>query len=459
MKHVIIIPDRVTSKRLSAVEMARRLSSAGNRITFIGEGGDYKQIEDFDYIRLDLALSKLVSGIPPGFGESRGQGKDPANQIMRSEKQDAVLEEAAHLNPLHSVLEKLSPDILLIDVEAHVYVLAALALNYPVALFNVFFNMRKYPAMPPLHTDIIPGRGLAGYPLMIELSWMRFRLSKFIHNKKDRIKHGDRARLSLFRRYAKLLGLRLSDHVECYQWLIPFAYRGLPTLVLNPKEMEFLFRPHPSTTYVGPMISSKRSNLPFLPEGGEKGSGIKHLLDSYRNDRKGRRLVYCSFGCFFEGSDTAFWKKLLIAFDKTGWDVILAFGNRLKTDSLGEVPNNIHCLEFAPQLDILSVADCAVIHGGMTTVYECILFEVPMLIYPFKVNDQLGTAARALYHQIGMVGNRDKDRPEDIREQVHQAMSDQVMREKIRQMKRIINAYDKNNTVAEAVERIIKKVD
>ena len=61
MKHLVIIPDGVTSKRLSAIEMARRLRDAGYRITFIGRGGDYDQIDGFDYFRLDLKLDSKTT--------------------------------------------------------------------------------------------------------------------------------------------------------------------------------------------------------------------------------------------------------------------------------------------------------------------------------------------------------------------------------------------------------------
>lgn len=457
MKHVVIIPDGVASKRISAVEMARRLRSAGYRITFIGKGGDYTQIDDFDYLRLDLELHMLVPGSSSASAEPYGSGKSSGN-IPKSMEKQAGDPKVAHVNSFHSLLKKLSPDLLLIDIEAHVFVLAALAMNIPVALFSVFFNLRKYPSMPPLHTDIIPGRGLTGHSIIIELAWIRFRISKLVSNMRDKIKSGGKDRVSLFSNHARKLGLRLADHVEYYQWLIPFLYRELPVLVLNPKEMEFPFRPHHTTSYVGPMICTDRSCLPFLPGRGKQASDSKKLLDSYRKRQDKRRLIYCSFGSFFKGDDKTFWLKLVEAFKDTGWDVIFALGNRLNPDSLGEMPENIHCLKFAPQMDIMPVADCAIIHAGMTTVYECVRYEVPMVIYPFKVNDQMGTAARAVYHKIAISGSRGKDSPEDIRGHVEQAMSDQEMLRNISRMRQHITSYEENNAVAGAVDQIFEVV-
>ncbi|MBT8354908.1 MAG: hypothetical protein KJO60_10320 [Desulfofustis sp.] len=430
MKHLVIIPDRVTSKRLSAVEMARRLSDAGYRITFIGKGGDYSQIDKFDYFRFDPEQTSTTT-------DSESSANEP-------------------VHPLHLLLEELSPDLLVIDIEMHEFVLAALASKFPVILFSVFFNMRKHKSMPPLHYDIVPGRGVTGFAFTIELAWLRFRLSKFISNQREKFKRRGKDKISKLENYAEMLGLRLADHVVFYQWLIPFLYCDLPVLVLNPIEMEFPFHPHYLISYVGPMICSDRANLPFIPKTVESGHDIENLLDSYRQRREEQRLIYCSFGCFFGGNDLKFWQKLVEALGSTGWDVIFALGNRLKAEVLGNIPSNIHCLQFAPQMDILSVADCAVIHAGMTTVYECILWEVPMVVYPFRVNDQMGTAARVVYHRLGLRGSREKDSPADIRNHIERAINDQAIKEDIGRMRNQIETYRKKNVVADAVKRIFE---
>ena len=428
MKHLVIIPDGVTSKRLSAVEMARRLRDAGYQITFIGKGGDYSQIDGFDYFRLDLKID------------------------FKTADSQSFVSDSGH--PLHVLLDKISPELLLIDVEMHPYVLAAIASKFPVALFSVFFNMMKHRSMPPLHYDIVPNRGVTGRAFMIELAWLRFRLSKFIIYQLKKIKHRGNDQISKYAKSASKLGLHLADHVDYYQWLIPFVYRHLPVLVLNPIEIEFKFRPHGMVSYVGPMICSDRAQLPFLTNSSEISHNLSDLLDSYRRNPQGRRLIYCSFGCFFGGDDRQFWHKLVEAFENTSWDVIFAFGNRLKPKDLGSIPTNFYCQEFAPQMDILEVADCAVIHAGMTTVYECVLSETPMVVYPFKVNDQMGTAGRVVYHHIGLRGNREKDSPTDIRNQVNQAMNDRLLKDNIGRMKKQIETYKKRNAVADAVRRI-----
>jgi MGT family glycosyltransferase len=220
-------------------------------------------------------------------------------------------------------------------------------------------------------------------------------------------------------------------------------------------EMEFPLREPDGSTYVGPMICTDRSNLPFLPESGKPSAKLDELLDRYRNERPGRHLVYCSFGSYFGGDDTAFLKKLAAAFTGMEWDAIFALGNRLKPAQLGELPENVHCFSFAPQMEILEISDCAVIHGGMTTAYECIYFEVPMVVYPFKVNDQLGTAARIHYHGLGLLGDRGRDSSSIMRNHISEVLGNLTIKGNLERMKLRLSRYAEENPAAQAIERII----
>ena len=456
VKHLVIIPDSVKSKRISAVGLALRLYKAGYRITFVGPGGGYSQIDIFDYRRVDLRFGQETGTPPESYQKFGKTGLWFWQHQNRCTRQAEVIE-AVNTKTFQSSIEDLSPDLLLIDVEAHPYILSSISQNLPVALFSVFFNLWKRPGVPTLHSDIVPGKGLAGKPLLIEWQWLRFRLWKWIINKRNFLLSGGMDWLSLLRCYAESLGLKLEQHVDLYQWLIPCLYEHLPTLVLNPGEMEFPLRQPSGITYVGPMLCTNRSKLAFLPETENPLLKLEELLDGYRNGRPDKCLIYCSFGAYFSGDDIPFLKKLAMAFIGTDWDVIIALGNRVGLNKLGALPENVLCVGFAPQMEILSVSDCAVIHGGMTTVYECIHYGVPMVLYPFKVNDQLGTAARIQYHQLGLVGNRSKDSTSKIRERIAKAMGDRLIRNNSERLRQNISRYTDEKIAAKSVENIITK--
>jgi UDP:flavonoid glycosyltransferase YjiC (YdhE family) len=104
---------------------------------------------------------------------------------------------------------------------------------------------------------------------------------------------------------------------------------------------------------------------------------------------------------------------------------------------------------------ILEVADCAVIHGGMTSVYECIYHQVPMVVYPFDVNDQLGTAARVDYHRIGVVGDRSVDDQALIRQHVQTALGDPAIRSNLERFERCIEACSTGKRLEQAVDSLL----
>jgi zeaxanthin glucosyltransferase len=456
MKHIIIIASSVTSKRISAVELARRLHKAGYRVTIAGSGGDYTHIDDFEYFQVDIKHCCPEANPPEVYCRFGKTGRLMWQHLNRRLRKAEIIR-ASNAQPFQTMLVELNPDLVLLDVEEHYCILAALPLDIPVGLFSVFFNLWKRPKVPPLHSDVVPGKKLSGQALLIELLWLRFRFWKWFFSKRDFLLQGAMDERSLFSSYAESLGLELREHVDFYQWLIPFAYRSLLTLVLNPQEMEFPLREPAGTIYVGPMICTDRSRLPFLPEAGKPSSKLDELLDRYRNGRPDRHLVYCSFGSYFGGDDTAFLKKLAASFKDMEWDAVFALGDRLKPAQLGNLPDNVHCFAFAPQMEILEISDCAVIHGGMTTAYECIHFLVPMVVYPFNMNDQLGTAARISYHGLGLLGDRVRDSSSRMRNHISKAMGDPTIRGNLERMKLHLSRYADDNLAAQAVGRMLMK--
>lgn len=454
--HIVIVPDSIISKRISAVEMARRLRRAGYRITLLGPGGDYEEIDGFDYLRVDLKLNVPRARFEvalPGFGGLRTWF---ATYAERHRRRDEIVK-AVDILAYRELLKKLSPDLLLIDIEAHSYIIPAITLPTRLAVFSVFFNLFKSSEIPPLHTNIIPGQGLRGKSFAITCGWLRFRFWKWVRYQLESFRHCGVDQLSLFRHYCRQCGVRWQDQLDCYQWLIPFLYRRLPTMVLNPLEMEFTGTPSASTAYVGPMICTNRAQLPFLPNKGTLQPELQSLVDAHRQIAGTRRLVYCGFGSFFSGDDTGFLKRLIAAAESREWYMFIALGGRVKPEVLGTLPANVTCLGFAPQMELLSVADVAVIHGGMTSVYECIHHGVPMVVYPFATNDQHGTAARVAKFGIGIVGNRSEDNAAGIGNRIERILDDDTIQKRITLMQRHLVRYEEENTVAEAVNWLMAK--
>jgi len=124
-------------------------------------------------------------------------------------------------------------------------------------------------------------------------------------------------------------------------------------------------------------------------------------------------LVYCSFG-----SQIANYPvpkqilrdiiKLLALSDR--YQVVASMGSSDEALYIQNQYPSVIALKTVPQLDVLRGAAATITHGGLGTIKEAIMCEVPMLVIPFD-NDQPGNAKRVNYHKLGMVLERTQFSP------------------------------------------------
>ncbi len=141
--------------------------------------------------------------------------------------------------------------------------------------------------------------------------------------------------------------------------------------------------------------------------------------------------------------------------DRPDWDVVVGLGSRLDPSDLGPIPGNAHPLRWAPQLEILAQADCAIHHGGISTINECIAHGVPMVLYPFDFMDQPGNAARVSYHGIGDVGDRDQDSAATIRQRIERLLADPDVAVRLAALGQALAAHDASGTAVAYIERAL----
>jgi MGT family glycosyltransferase len=168
-----------------------------------------------------------------------------------------------------------------------------------------------------------------------------------------------------------------------------------------------------------------------------------------------RPLLYCSLGSHWS-VDQGFLRKVLDVFvRRPGWDLVLGLGSKLDPEAMGPVPENALVLSWAPQLEILAVADGAITHGGITTINECIAYSVPMLVYSTEHVDQNGCAARIEYHGLGVVGDKNGDSPHDIERNIERLLSDSTIRENVSAMNRRLTEVERSGVAVSTVESLV----
>ncbi len=133
------------------------------------------------------------------------------------------------------------------------------------------------------------------------------------------------------------------------------------------------------------------TSLEFQPDGAKLGDKFKFIGPSIydRKDAvefsferiKGKKLVYISLGTIVN-ERLGFYKECIKAFSKSDYNILIAVGNKLNKNNLGQTPANIIIENYVPQIEVLKCANLFISHGGMNSVSEALFFGVPLLIIP-----------------------------------------------------------------------------
>jgi MGT family glycosyltransferase len=94
-----------------------------------------------------------------------------------------------------------------------------------------------------------------------------------------------------------------------------------------------------------------------------------------------RPLLYVSLGTFWKQSADIY-RAVIEAFGGSQIQVLITGRERVPEDVLRSLPANFHVREHVDQIAVLRRADAFITHGGMNSVCEALLAEVPMLVCP-----------------------------------------------------------------------------
>jgi MGT family glycosyltransferase len=142
-----------------------------------------------------------------------------------------------------------------------------------------------------------------------------------------------------------------------------------------------IFQPHAGAfdesrfKFVGPSLPNSRDTRPFPYE--ELG---------------GQPLLYISLGTVYNDRGT-FFRACKEAFANTDWQVVMAVGQNIDLQDLEDIAGNFLVLDTVPQIEILKRASLFITHGGMNSVSEALIHNVPMLVVP-QGGDQFWIAKR-----------------------------------------------------------------
>lgn len=417
MAKILCITTGLTGILNASFELTSRLQSMGHTVVCASpaEVQDKVDAQGFEYLQLGSVNYDPAPAIPAYSGALR-KVKRWSHKLLNVRKRRKQAVDALGMNTFLDQMEVLKPELVIVDIELHEHIMALFTAKHNVLLLSQWFSTWDGKGLPPIQSDIIPGNGYAGSEKGMQRSWRKVRRSrsKIFLKKKLNTVYTDRR--SILQKYAKEVGFPREFMRKNY-WPGPFSYEGLPVISMTAEGLEFAHDKRPGLTYVGPMVYADRKEAAISEA---LDNELKAIFDLKQQTNK--KLIYCSVSTFSQG-DTAFLKRVIEAVKGLdNWLLMISLGGKIKKEELGDLPKSVYAFDRVPQLSVLKQADLSINHGGIHTINECLHFRVPMLVYSGKRSDQNGCAARVHFHGLGLMADKDKDRPEDIKRKISEML-------------------------------------
>jgi zeaxanthin glucosyltransferase len=453
MAEIVFVARGMMSPLNASLALCRRLQSAGHQITYVSHDDidDVVGANGFSFVRLEEDRSIRDDAM----AESR---RNPVKWLrtMRSARN-----RSARLDEIERVIGALNPDLLIIDIEMHYAIIATASLRIPTVLAMNWFSVYRRPGFPPPGSRNIPDQTIGG-KRAAQSEWRAVRLRGLGARARHKIGRGgigDLLRPIGYGTYhyadlkavARARGYPLRDETDRRQWLRPYTYTRYPVVCFNALEMELPHVPPPNLEYVGPMVDLQRVEPRVTGEALARWETVrKHRL----SEASGRPLVYCTLGSYW--ADLAFLRMIVDTFTRRSeWDLILGLGRQTSRADFGHLPENVTVLEWAPQLEVLALADVAINHAGVTSVNEAISLGVPIIAYSPDLTDQDGVAARIAYHGLGVAAEWDTKDPARLEQHIEHVLDHEPYQLNVQAMREAFRRYESDRVAEVAIERFL----
>ncbi|MFK8164658.1 MAG: nucleotide disphospho-sugar-binding domain-containing protein [Lewinella sp.] len=447
MGHIFIVTTGLTGILNASFEMARRLRAAGHEVTLgaprpVGDRVTAQGLnfEEFPFINTDPA---------PSLPASAGKFGRMWRRFIYQKQRRATALESYRPHAFKKTVDRLNPDLILIDIELHEYIFAAYGMDRNFVLLSQWYSTWYQPGLPYLLTDVIPGIGERGTPEAIAAHWEAVKRQRTKMFRKMATLSFGTDRRSVLLALAKESGFAF-EYIRENWWPGVFSYAELPVITMTPFEMEFPHELRPGLHYVGPMVHEGRVEKAAVSH---EGKDIEELLTETK--ASGAKLMLCTLSTMMAG-DVSFLQRLFDAVaERPDWQLLVGLGGQLDPATLGKIPENVHTFSYVPQLRVLRQADLSINHAGIHTIHECIHFGVPMLIYSGKQSDQPGCAARVHHHGLGLMADKDEDEVTTISGNIERVLTDGAFREKVLVMQAACRAYADNGVLEKSVVKFL----
>jgi MGT family glycosyltransferase len=133
--------------------------------------------------------------------------------------------------------------------------------------------------------------------------------------------------------------------------------------------------------------------------GGLHAADARPSVDFPWEQLDGRPLIYASLGTAQNRLLHVF-RAIAEACSHLPMQLVLSMGGGADPAELGKLPGNPLVVKFAPQLQLVELADLVITHAGMNTTIETLAQGKPMVAIPIT-NDQTSVATRIAWSGCG----------------------------------------------------------
>lgn len=234
-------------------------------------------------------------------------------------------------------------------------------------------------------------------------------------------------------------------------------FGNVTELILAPLELELspsIKKAH--QYYLGLCVREKRTDTELDPEFDKEW---RMLLEK---QKAGERIVYCSFGTYYTGSDKAllnFIARLLDAISTlTEIQLICSVNNIVIETFKSSYASlaNVHFFQRVPQLVVLENTDVYITHGGLGSIKESIHFGVPMLVYPLDSNsDQPGNGLKIEYHRFGLRGNFAWESAADMKEKLVSLLNNTMFKANLIKCRQLCDVQYTEKRMKDIIHKVV----
>lgn len=329
---------------------------------------------------------------------------------------------------IDELLKKIKPEIVVIDIYSTTDFIFFHSYHTKPKVF--FFN-----PMPSTYR-------VEGYPIVSENIWLNN--DRSVPTKKsikflDFIKSPQKTFFQWLseKQFHHVLKLaNISNNYDIVENKFIKAFNNVPELLLLP--LEFEFSPIIKKSYQHYLGLCQRENRIDTELDSTFEDKWQHILDK---KQEGKKIIYCSFGTFFDIADPRLLDFINIAVNAIAGfsDIFLVFSvNKYVIEAIqsqNKELNNVLFFSKVPQLKVLGIADLFITHGGLGGIKESISYQVPMLVYPLDLNyDQSGNALKVEHHGIGLRGNFRYEQIPYMRAKINKLLKDKSYKNKIEEL-------------------------